>query len=238
MVRKDELAGMAKVRKSRKSLSSDEIYERILMAIMEHRLLPGMQLVEERLANIFNVSRTKIREAVGRLVHDCIAINIPQRGAFVASPSIHEAHEVFAARRLIEPALMRQVALTATPRQIASLRAHVARETSTRASDKPHAIIPLSGEFHLLVAEMAGNSFLARTLRELESLSCLIIILYDSPKGHSCPYDDHAKLVDAIEAHDGDRAAELMLHHLDHIEESLDLEPPQSREIQLEDVFG
>ena len=72
-------------------LSSDEIFERLLLAIMEHRLPPGTQLVEARLADIFKVSRTKIREAIGRLVHDCIATNIPNRGAFVSSPTVAQA---------------------------------------------------------------------------------------------------------------------------------------------------
>ena len=220
----------------KKSLSTDEIYERILTAITEHRLQPGTQLIEDRLARIFDVSRTKIREATGRLVHDRIAINIPNRGAFVASPSAKEAREIFVARRLIEPALIRQVASHATPKQIATLRAHVAKETAARAREG-YAIIPLSGEFHLLLADMAGNSFLARTLRELESITCLIIILYDTNGAQGCPYDDHHQLVDAIESRDPERAATLMLEHIDHIEQSLNLSPPSDRHIQLEDAF-
>ena len=70
--------------KAKKSPSADEIYQRILAAITEHRLQPGTQLVEDRLARIFDVSRTKIREATVRLVHDHMAVNIPNRGAFVA----------------------------------------------------------------------------------------------------------------------------------------------------------
>src|SRR3954451_20554119 len=89
--------------KIKASLSTDEIYERILAAITEHRLQPGTQLIEDRLAKIFDVSRTKIREATVRLVHNHIAVNIPNRGAFVASPTAQEAREIFAARRLIEP---------------------------------------------------------------------------------------------------------------------------------------
>ena len=224
-------------RKAATPLSADQIHERILAAIAEHRLPPGMQLVEDRLAKIFDVSRTKIREATGRLVHDRIAINIPNRGAFVASPSAEEAREVFAARRLIEPELVRIVARQATPRQVAALRAHVERETATRAGDKPHRMIPLSGEFHLMVAEMAGNSILLRTLRELESLTALIITLYDAPGAQGCPYDDHPQLVDAIEARDAERAAALMVHHLEHIEHSLDLDPQPERDLRLEDAF-
>ena len=95
-------------------LSSDEIFQRLRLAIMERRLPPGTQLVEQRLAAIFKVSRTKVREAIGRLVHDCVATNIPNRGAFVSSPSVEQAHEVFAARQLIEPALIREVTQLAT----------------------------------------------------------------------------------------------------------------------------
>jgi DNA-binding GntR family transcriptional regulator len=220
-----------------KAPSSSEIYQRILTAITEHRLRPGMQLVEDRLAKIFDVSRTKIREATARLIHDGLATNIPNRGAFIASPTAEQAQEVFAARRLIEPELMRLVARNATSKQIAILRAHVKKEATVRAGGDSYAMIPLSGEFHLLVAEMAGNSLLTRMLRELETLTCLIIILYDSPKAQSCPYDDHLHLVEAIEARDPERAAKLMLHHLDHIEGSLDLSPLADMEILLEDAF-
>ncbi|MEC5399717.1 GntR family transcriptional regulator [Uliginosibacterium sp. H1] len=221
-----------------RALSSDEIFDRILLAIMEHKLPPGTQLIEERLANIFKVSRTKVREAIGRLVHDCIAINIPNRGAFVASPTPEQAREVFAARRLIEPALIRELARTVTPAQIETLRAHVRREEAARHSDNPHAIIPLTGEFHLLMADMSGNSILARTIRELEMLTVLIIILFSAPYSDACPDDDHAQLVDAIAAHDEERAVRLMLHHLEHIEHSVRLGPTDDKPVALEDIFN
>ncbi len=222
----------------RKSLTSAQIHERILEAISEHRLLPGMQLVEDKLAQIFNVSRTKIREATGRLVHDRIAINIPNRGAFIASPTAEEAREVFEARRLIEPSLVAQVAKNATPTQVAQLRAHLKKESEARAGDAPYVLLTLTGDFHLMLADMAGNSFLARSMRELESLTSLIIILYDAPNGQTCPDNEHEQLVDAIEAGDVKRAQQLMTHHLDHIEHSLDLSPPEAKPLSLEDVFA
>jgi DNA-binding GntR family transcriptional regulator len=219
-------------------MSADQIYERLLAAIAEHRLPPGMQLVEDKLAKIFDVSRTKIREAIGRLVVERVAIDIPNRGAFIASPSAQEAREVFAVRRLIEAEIVRLVCAKAGTRQVATLRAHVAKEARTRATDKPHRMIALSGEFHVLLAEMAGNGILLRTLRELESLTSLIITLYDAPGQRSCPYDDHPLLVDAIETRDADRAAKLMLRHLDHVEHALDLEPAAERQTRLEDAFN
>jgi DNA-binding GntR family transcriptional regulator len=219
------------------ALSTDQIYERIRMAILEHRLVPGTQLIEDKLATIFEVSRTKVREATGRLVHDRIATNIPNRGAFIASPTPKEARDVFTARRLIEPGLVRTTAENATPRQITALRTHVAREAKARTSGNAASLLVLTGEFHLMLAEFAGNGFLERTLRELESLTCLCMILYDAPGSPSCAPDEHDKLLDAIEARDADRAAALMLLHLEHIEASLNLAPRPDREFSLEQAF-
>ncbi len=218
-------------------LSSDEIFERLLRAIMEHQIAPGTQLVEARLALIFKVSRTKIREAIGRLVHDCIATNIPNRGAFVSSPTVVQAQEVFAARRLIEPALVRQVAGSATAAQIATLRAHLDKERAAQQSGDARQIVALSGEFHFLLADMAGNSFLARTLRELETLSALIIILFGTANHQVCPGDQPA-IVDAVETRDEERAAELMLHHLGHVERSVQLQSPEKTPGTLEEIFS
>jgi DNA-binding GntR family transcriptional regulator len=219
------------------ALRSDDIFERLLEAIQEHRLPPGTQLVEARLAAIFKVSRTKVREAIGRLVHDCIATNIPNRGAFVSSPTVTQAREVFAARRLIEPALVRDAARMATPQQVAQLRAHLRKEAQAQDGGETRQLIALSGEFHVLLADMAGNGFLARTLRELETLTALIILLYGTPSHQTCP-SDHPALVDAIERRDPEGAAQHMLHHLHHVESTVQLKEPEKAPDTLEAIFA
>ncbi|NMG42953.1 hypothetical protein GPA22_04305 [Aromatoleum toluvorans] len=50
----------------------------------------------------------------------------------------------------------------------------------------------------------------ARCARAL--LTCLIIILYDSPAGRACPDDEHRRLLEAFVKRDGETAAALMLH--------------------------
>ena len=218
--------------------SAAEIHDRILDAIHERRLRPGTQLVEEKLASIFGVSRTQIRHAITRLAHDGIVTVYPNRGAFVSSPTIEEAREVFEARRLIEPWLIRKLAATATPAQVKRLRDHVVVESEARAAGDWQKIIPLSGEFHQLIADMVGNSLVARTLRELESLTSLVIILYDSPHVPACPYHEHSDLIEAIERYDPDAAARRMVEHLDHVEAALDLHEEAAREIDLDAAFA
>ena len=216
----------------------DAIHQRVLLAIVEHRLPPGTKLGEERLAKVFGVSRTLIRQVLERLAHDSIVTVHANRGAFVSSPTVEEAREVFASRRLIEPELVRLAVQRATAADIARMRKHVASESAAREANDKRSIIRLSGEFHQIIAETAGNRFLARTMRELETLTCLAIILYDAPNVPSCPCHEHSGLVDAMQARDADRAVTLMHEHLHHVEDSLDFKRSGDNEIDFDAVFS
>lgn len=218
--------------------SVDTIHQRVLTAIVEHRLPPGTKLGEERLAKVFGVSRTQIRQVIERLSHDSIATVQPNRGAFVSSPTVDEAREVFAARRLIEQDLIRQAIRRAGPADVRRLREHVQKESDARSANDKRAVIRLSGEFHQVIAEIAGNRFLAKTMRELEALTCLVIILYDAPNMPACPYHEHSDLVDLIEARDEERAAAFMVEHLRHVEASLNFDGRSDGEIDFDSIFG
>ena len=216
--------------------SVDEIYERIYIAILEHRLHPGTKLGEERMAEIFGVSRARIREVLARLAHEQIVELFPQRGAYVAKPTTEQARDVFEARRLIEPAVLRRLVDTLSPEKTQRLRQHVELEADARRRGDKRAVIRLSGEFHTLLAELAGNSALARSMRELCMLTCLTIFLYDAPTAQSCRDDEHQMIIDAVAKRDRARAEKIMLDHLDHIEGSLQLDH-SSGEADLEAIF-
>jgi DNA-binding GntR family transcriptional regulator len=160
---------------------------------------------------------------LARLAHAQIVQLYPQRGAFVAKPTVEQAREVFEARRLIEPALVRRLIDTLTPEKVTRLRQHQELEADARRRHDERAVIRLSGEFHTLIAELAGNSALGRSMRELCTLTCLVIFLYDAPTAQTCRHDEHEMLIDAVARRDRARAEKLMLAHLDHIESSLTL---------------
>ena len=145
----------------------DEIYEKIYAAVLEHRLQPGTKLAEERLAAIFQVSRARIREVLARLAHEQIVELYPQRGAYVAKPTIEQALDVFEARRLIEPAVVRRLISVLQPQHVERLRQHQALEEDARRRNDKRAIVRLSGEFHTLLAslrKLGADAQHARTL--------------------------------------------------------------------------
>lgn len=222
----------------RPRLTDEEIIEQIMAAIVEHRLPPGTKLGEDRLCEVFGVGRTRIRQVLLRLAGEKVVTQVANRGAFVAQPSVQEAREMFDARRMIEANLVARLAGRITDAQLRQLRERIAREHAAEEAGDGRAMIKLSGEFHVAIAEMAGNTVLAEVLRELVARCSLIIALYGSSPARYCPKEEHAALLDAIRRRDGKAAAELMREHLDHVEAALDLKEEESKAIDLKAVFA
>jgi DNA-binding GntR family transcriptional regulator len=218
--------------------STDDIVRRVTAAITEHRLPPGTKLGEESLGEAFGVSRTKVREALFQLAKLKLVALQPARGAFVAQPTVREAREVFGARRILERAVVEQAARAPSPAQLAAIRAHVAAEREAVAANDPWARSRLLGEFHVLLAEMAGNAVVAELLRELVSRSSLITLLYQTASASVCSADEHAELVRALERRDAKRAVALMLEHLDHVEQGLALREDEPAAVDLRSALA
>jgi DNA-binding GntR family transcriptional regulator len=213
------------------------IYERVMNAISEHRLQPGTKLSEDRLASIFNVSRTTVRSVLQQLAHELVVTIVPHRGAFIASPTVEEARELFEARRQIELPIIEKVCRCATKKDLARLRAHVAQEDEARKRDDRRAAVRLSGEFHVMLAQVSGNRFVERTMRGLQMLTCLTILLYNAPTAKACPHDEHTRLIDALEAGNLKLAQKVMSEHLEHIEATLRLHEPEEEHDDLEAIL-
>ncbi|MVW75600.1 GntR family transcriptional regulator [Pseudomonas xionganensis] len=209
---------------SRTGTQDDVVYAHIFEAILEQRLAPATKLSEEALGEIFGVSRTIIRRALSRLAHEGVVLLRPNRGAVVASPGAEEARQIFFARRMIERAITELACQNATAEQIAGLRQMIKEERDCFARGDRGMGIRLSGEFHLKLAEAAGNFTLLGFLRSLISQTSLIIALYESSSRSHCSDAEHDEVVDAIEARDAKVAVELMMRHMDSVDAKLNLD--------------
>ena len=112
------------------SSSTSAIVDALTRAIVEHRLQPGTKLAEQKLADHFGVSRTLVRQALFQLAQNRLVTLEPARGAFVSTPSVEEARQVFAVRRMLETEMTRAFVRSVTPAKIKALRTHVASEKS------------------------------------------------------------------------------------------------------------
>jgi DNA-binding GntR family transcriptional regulator len=206
--------------------ATDRIVESITRAIVERRLMPGTKLAEQKLAGIYGVSRTLVRQALNRLSRDRLVTLEPARGAFVAMPSVEEARQVFELRHMIEGALMRRLARTITGAQVAQLRAHLrAEQAAVGGGADVSARTRLLADFHVVLARLTGNEVLAQLQADLLSRSSLISLMYQSQHSAAASSADHAAIVDALEARDARAAVRLAEEHLHHVERDLRLDP-------------
>jgi DNA-binding GntR family transcriptional regulator len=213
------------VRKS--AIGAEDIASQISTAIAEHRLPPGTKLTEESLGEIFGVSRTKVREALYAVARSKLVTWLPGRTAYVSQPSVEEARDLFETRRVLEATTIRRLAKSVTSQQLAQLRAQVAREKKALSAKNLRtgtgSGTRFLGEFHFLIAELAGNKVLEELVREISARTSLVEIYYGTLMPASCSCEEHRNLLACIERGDGEEAAKLMAKHIDHIEGSLNL---------------
>jgi len=205
--------------------ATERIAEAITSAIVERRLMPGTKLAEQKIADIFRVSRTLVRQALNQLSRDKLVTLEPARGARVAEPSVDEARQVFETRRMLETAMARRAAAELTKAHIAELRAHLRDEEAAVKRIDVSGRTRLLADFHVVVARMLGNEVLAGILAELVSRSSLIALMYQSAHSAGHSFEEHVAIVDALEKRDARAAARLMEEHLRHVERNLRLDP-------------
>lgn len=204
------------------------IADSILDAIADQRLPAGTKLGEQALSDLFGCNRAHVRRALSILTGWQVVEHLPNRGAYVATPTPQDARDVFQARRAIEATIARNAVRLADAGDLDDLRAHLAQEDLARGHDNRPALIRLSRMFHLALARIGRNAVLARYLEELTMRSSLIIGLYAQGHATLCAEDEHAGIVAALAARDEAETLSLLDAHLRHIEAGIrfDEAPP------------
>ncbi len=203
------------------SSATSTIAESLTRAIVEHKLLPGTKLGEQKLADHFGVSRTLVRQALFQLSQNRLVSLEPARGAFVSTPSVDEAKQVFAVRLMLESAMTRTFARQVKPAQIKALKAHITAEKKAMDRNDVGQRTELLGDFHVVMAELMGNAVLAQMLGDLISRCALITLMYQSTSAAEHSHEEHEAIVLALANKDEDTAVRLMQEHLQHVEEGL-----------------
>ncbi|CAI2509325.1 HTH-type transcriptional regulator mcbR [Serratia ficaria] len=195
----------------------DHIYNSLVKAIVEHRLLPGSKLPEEALAETFGVSRTGIRRVLQRLAAVQLVSQLPKRGAQVARPGEAEAIDVFRTRKMLECANLPQVIAHCGPERLQAMAAIVEQEQRAHQERDGAAAIRLSAAFHVQLQAIAGNAVLTELVSQLTLRSSLVIAVYGAPWQQGCRCHDHRDLLTLLQQRDAAALAQRMAGHFDDI---------------------
>jgi DNA-binding GntR family transcriptional regulator len=206
--------------------TEDLIYDRLVEAITDKHLRPSEHLNEVKLAEAYNVPRSRVRRVLERLRDEHVVVFELNRGAFISRPTPADARDVFEARRYLECTMVRLACERADDRDIEELRQHLALEYEAFHAHRP-SVNRTAGQFHVLVARVARNPVLERMLSVLIRRCVLVQSVYEKKIGELCLTHEHSRLVDFIAARRADDAVTEMNSHFDHIIGSLDLSDEQ-----------
>jgi DNA-binding GntR family transcriptional regulator len=205
----------------------DDLYSRVFDAILEQRIDAASRFTEESLAQMFNARRSEIRGVLTRLSHEQIIVLRANHRPRVAALDSEQTRQMLHARRLTEITLVRLACQQPRPQDLKRLGALIDSERHCTARAPA---IRLSGEFHLLLAQMAGNAPLAHFLGSLVPLTSLAIAQVDGGLEGYCVWQVHQGILNALERRDVVTAETLLSRHLDHLEmELLNREPTISQ---------
>lgn len=208
-------------------LSAQErrVFDHLIGAIAARTLAPGVHLVEEDLAQTFGLNRSRIRKVLLALAQAQVVQHVPNRGVRIARLSREDARGVMDARGLIEPELAQRVAAlprTARAAAAAHLTAHLAQERAAAAGADAGEALRLSGRFHVILCEVAGNPVLADIVDRLVLLSSLGLATHaPAVVADHCGPREHAAIVAAIARGAAEQARALTAAHLAKIAEVL-----------------
>ncbi|MEO1640169.1 MAG: GntR family transcriptional regulator [Pseudomonadota bacterium] len=189
-----------------------DAYTLILDAIDNHTYKPGDRLVESELAERFGVSRTPIREALQRLETQSL-LTRDGRSLIVASLDHSQLSELYVVRGELEGLAARLAARHATPEEVKVLRDML--EADQALLGDPGALSRANRRFHKQIHLASHNRFLVQQLDLVHRSMALLATTSIAAEGRGTEtLDEHAAIVSAIEAGDGDAADQALREHI------------------------
>lgn len=198
--------------------SSERVVNRVREMILDGRLPAGARLGEAELAALLLVSRTPVREALGRLGAEGLVEHSPNRGARVSTWSVGEIEAVFELRSTLEPRLTALAVPAATDEDVRVLSALAERMLGLGLPGPDqdlNAVVPLNRAFHDHLVRLADHRALAAALATAVNAPM--------QRRNFSAYDErslrrslahHVEMVDAIRAGDPVWAQAVMTAHI------------------------
>jgi DNA-binding GntR family transcriptional regulator len=186
--------------------------------IAEGQLLPGAKLSEQALSAAMGVSRNTLREAFAVLDHELVITRIPNRGVFVSSPGPEGVREIYAVRRMIEPAAV----LWGPDLDVAALAAIIVDARAALEDGNIAKMADANQCFHEELVRATGSVHLQELMTKvLAQMRLVFHAMGDAPDFHSHYVELNAALVELLQSGKREQAAEEMRGYLDRAEAEL-----------------
>ncbi len=205
---------------SARPLMKDRAFEHIKGLILDGTYQPGQFISERELSIHLAMSKTPVRAALERLEEQGFVTIAPQRGVIVRTLTAQEIADHYDLRMALESWIARQVAGRLSDAQLTALKENLSLQRAQvgGATIDVRGFMSADAEFHQLLTQATGNVEFERVLQrhwdKVERLVESIASRDNAVLAHSCA--EHQAIFDALQSGDGNRAAALVIAHLEH----------------------
>ncbi|WP_369207640.1 GntR family transcriptional regulator [Streptomyces sp. PU-14G] len=211
------------------SLLADQAYQELKRAVLAGRLCPGDALSVPALATQLGISRSPVREAVQRLIHDGLATHEPHRGAVVARVDVADVRQLYVLREVMEGLAARLATERLDAARVAELRALLEeheRVVATGDDEERHTGMDMA--YHRMIREVAGNDHLTAALDTIQGKAHLALhSLWRSPEAQRLAVAEHRQIFEAMTSGDPQAAEEAARDHVRRLRIRLSQAVPQ-----------
>ena len=179
------------------------VYDHIKTAILSRKLAPGKQLVENKISNTLEVSRTPIRNAIKKLALEGLVDIIPNKGAFVTSPTKEEIIQAYELRATLEFLAASKAMKIMTEADFLEIKQNIKEENRVLLDKDSEAYVNSNKSFHVAITEKCNNKFLNDFIGRLINQTNIYLLLYDeffdNPEQEPYSPDEHMYILGLME---------------------------------------
>lgn len=190
----------------------DEVAQKLEDLIVSGALAPGQRLLEADLAAKFGVSRNPVREALAFLAQRGWVDLRPHHGAVVHVPTEKEVADFFHLRRILEVEAARLALGRLTPADLEELHRLLELGIAALGEGDAAELATLNADFHAVITRVADNAMLSEVLGLLKRRLTWYFAPVATVRGRDS-WDEHARILAALEAGDADQVATLVRDH-------------------------
>lgn len=203
-------------------LLSQKVYRVLKTEIIKGSLKPGTKLLEGKIAEQMEVSRTPIREALRELAAEGFVKISPNQGVVVSNASIEDVQEVLQIRGVLEGLAARLAAKIMNKEEIKELENYLKQMEYYTNKDDALAFSEMDAEFHELILGICGNNRLIQIRKNLSDQAHRYRIRSLSIPGRlKYSLKEHREIVEALKRKDVEQADRLSQKHIENVLENI-----------------
>ena len=198
-------------------LLNQKVYRVLKESIVKGFLEPGTKLLENRIAEEMQVSRTPVREAMQKLVAEGFVKTTPNQTMVVTEVSPEDVKEVLQIRGVLEGLAARIAAKKINRQEIDELGKLVAQMSLHVTEENLSFYCKVDDEFHDLILNICGNKWIIQIRDNLGSFIYRFRIKSLSVPGRlKCSLKEHQAIMEALKKHDSVEADRLSQVHMEN----------------------